>query len=55
MYKVLGLKSMHSFICRIVLDIVLYFHTTQESLYCDLVPLAGGILTVLPARGTACV
>ena len=61
MYKLTGLKSMHSFIYRIVLYIVHYFHTTQESLYsdsfsfCDLVPLAGRILKILPARGTACV
>ena len=61
MYKLIGLKSMHSFICRIVLYIVLYFDTTQDQNYstvifsvsCDLVPLASGILTVLPARGTA--
>ena len=32
MYKVIGLEFMHSFICKIVLYIVVYFHTILESL-----------------------
>ena len=48
MCKVIGIKSMRSFICRNVLYIVLYFYTTLESVifsvFCDLVPVASRIL-----------
>ena len=51
---------MHTFICRIVLCIVLYFLTTLESLLSNifsvhLVPLASRILKILSVRETACV
>ena len=60
--KVIGLQSMHSFICRIVPYITFYFlllyYSRSHSIvifsvFCDVIPLAGRTYKILLAIGTA--